>query len=251
MLMKILVCISHVPDTTTKVKFTDNNTSFDNAGVQWIINPWDELALTRALDLKDALVGVIEEVNIINVGLVNSEPTIRKALAIGADKGIRINQEPKDAYVVASQLAEVISKESYDIILCGIESSDYNGCNVGGMLSELLSLPSVSAISSLEIDNGQVTLKREIDGGQELVATQTPFIGIVQKGICKEPRIPAMRGIMTARTKPLQVVEPATVDSLTEFVSYENPKPKAACKKVDPENVKELIALLHNEAKVI
>jgi electron transfer flavoprotein beta subunit len=249
--MKILVCISHVPDTTTKIKFVNNNTSFDSAGVQWIINPWDELALTRALDIKDAQAGTIEEIVVINVGLIDSEPTIRKALAIGADKAIRINAEPKDAYLVATQLAEVIKKESYDIILCGIESCDFNGSTVGGMLSELLEMPSVSAVSSLEIDGGQVKLKREIDGGQEVVYTQTPFIGIVQKGICKEPRIPSMRGIMTARTKPLLVVEPVAAEPLIEFVNYEYPKAKAACRKVDPENVKELVMLLHEEAKVI
>jgi electron transfer flavoprotein beta subunit len=249
--MKILVCISHVPDTTTKIKFVNNNTSFDTTGVQWIINPWDELALTRALDIKDGQAGAIEEIAVINVGLIDSEPTIRKALAIGADKAIRINAEPKDAFLVASQLAEVIKKENYDIILCGIESCDFNGSTVGGMLSELLDMPSVSAVSSLEIDGGQVKLKREIDGGQEVVHTQIPFIGIVQKGICKEPRIPSMRGIMTARTKPLQVVEPVVAEPLIEFVNYEYPKAKAACRKIDPENVKELVTLLHEEAKVI
>ncbi|MBI5217721.1 MAG: electron transfer flavoprotein subunit beta/FixA family protein [Bacteroidia bacterium] len=249
--MKILICISNVPDTTTKIKFVNNNTAFDTAGVQWIINPWDELALTRALDIKDAQAGTIENITVINVGLHDTEPTIRKALAIGADKGIRINADPKDAFFVASQLAEVIRKENFDIIMCGIESSDYNGCNVGGMLSELLEMPSVSSVSFLDIQGGQVSVTREIDGGQETVATQMPFIAIVQKGIAKEPRIPSMRGIMGARTKPLQVTEPAPADSLTEFLGYELPKPKAACKKVDPDNVKELALLLHNEAKVI
>lgn len=249
--MKILVCISNVPDTTTKIKFVNNNTGLDVAGVQWIINPWDELALTRVLDIKDAQPGAIENITVIHVGLVEAEPTIRKALAIGADKGIRINMAAKDSYTVAYQLAEVIKKEKFDIILCGIESCDYNGSNVGGMLSEILEMPSVSSVSHLDIKDGKVELKREIDGGQEIVATQIPFVGIVQKGIAKEPRIPSMRGIMGARTKPLQVVEPAPVDSFTEFVSFDLPKPKAACKKIDPENVKELIQLLRNEAKVI
>ncbi len=249
--MKILVCISNVPDTTTKLKFTDNNTAFDQAGVQWIINPWDELALTRALDIKDAQAGMVEEITVINVGLAATEPTIRKALAIGADKGIRINAEPKDAFTVASQLADVISKESFDIILCGIESSDSNGNNVGGMLSELLDMPSVSSVSHFDIKDGKVELKREIDGGQETVSTPIPFVGIVQKGIAKEPRIPSMRGIMGARTKPLQVIEAIQTETLTEFATYDLPKPKAACKKIDPDNVKELVQLLHNEAKVI
>jgi len=249
--MKILVCISNVPDTTTKIKFVNNNTAFDTSGVQWIINPWDELALTRALDIKDAQAGVFENITVINVGLADSEPTIRKALAIGADKGIRVNADPKDAFAVAYQLAEVIKKDMFDIILCGIESCDSNGNNVGGMLAELLDLPSVSSVSFLDVKDGKVEVKREIDGGQESLSTQIPFVGIVQKGIAKEPRIPSMRGIMGARTKPLQVIEPAAVEMLAEFVSYELPKPKAACKKIDPENVKELVSLLHNEAKVI
>jgi electron transfer flavoprotein beta subunit len=249
--MKILVCISHVPDTTTKIKFVNNNTSFDTAGVQWIINPWDEFALTRALDIKDAQPGVIECVNVINVGLAETEPTIRKALAIGADKGIRVNADPKDSYIIATQLAEVIKKDNYDIILCGIESSDGNGSCVGGMLSELLAIPSVSAVSFLEIENGKVKVNREIDGGKEVISIPTPFVAIIQKGICKEPRIPSMRGIMGARTKPLAVVEPVPAEPLVEFVNYEYPKPKAGCKKIDPENVKELVNLLHNEAKAI
>src|SRR3989339_112027 len=161
--MKICICISNVPDTTTKIKFVNNNTAFDNAGVQWIINPWDELALTRALDLKDANAGAIEKITVVNVGLADADPTIRKALAIGADNAIRINAEPKDAYFIATQLAEVIKKEAFDIILCGIESCDYNGSTVGGMLAEMLAYPSVSSASFLDIQNGQIIVKREID----------------------------------------------------------------------------------------
>jgi len=248
--MKILICISNVPDTTTKIKFTNNNTSFDKAGVQWIINPWDELALTRALDLKDAQQG-IENVTVMNVGLIDADPTIRKALAIGADKAIRINAEPQDAYQVAFQLAEAIKKDAYDIILCGIESSDYNGASVGSMLAEMLNMPSVSAISFMNINAGKIELKREIDGGQESIEIDTPFVGIVQKGIAKDARIPNMRGIMMAKTKPLQVLEPLAVETLTTYESFGLPKPKAACKKISPDNVKELVHLLHNEAKLI
>lgn len=248
--MKVLICLSNVPDTTTKIKFVNNSTAFDINGVQWIINPWDELALTRVLDIKDANAGVIETVTVVTVGLSDSEPTIRKALAIGADKGIRINAEPKDAYFVATQIAAVVKNETYDLILSGIESCDYNGASVGGMLSEMLDLPSVSAVSHLETANGQISLKREIDGGYELVEASTPFVAIVQKGIAKDARIPSMRGIMTARTKPLLVVEAITAEALVEFSTFELPKPKAACKKVDPENVKELVRLLHEEAKV-
>lgn len=248
--MKVLICISNVPDTTTKIKFSDNK-ALDTAGIQWIINPWDELALTRALDIKDANAGVIEAITVITVGLADSEPTIRKALAIGADKGIRINATPHDAFYVASQIAEVVKKEPFDLIITGIESSDYNGAGVGGMLSELLDMPSVSAVSHLEIVNGLVTMKREIDGGFEIVEAPVPLVAIVQKGIAKDARIPSMRGIMTARTKPLQVVDPGSSDSLVDFASFELPKAKAACKKIDPENIKELVRLLHEEAKVI
>ncbi len=249
--MKILVCISNVPDTTTKIRFADENKSFDTNGVQWIINPWDELALTRALELKESSNGSIENITVINVGTKDTEPTIRKALAIGADNATRINTESKDAYYVAAQLADVIKKDNFDIILNGIESSDYNGASVGGMLAEFLEIPSVSSVSKLEIEGNEIFLNREIDGGKEVVATQTPFVAIVQKGIAIDPRIPNMRGIMMARKKPLSVVEAIEADVLTEDVNYELPKPKPPCKMVDPENVKELVSLLHNEAKAI
>ncbi len=249
--MKILICISNVPDTTTKIRFVNDNTAFDTNGVQWIINPWDELALTRALELKEASAGAIEKVSVISVGPQSAEPTIRKALAIGADDAFRVNAEPTDAYGVAFQIAEAVKDLGYDIIISGIESSDYNGAAVGGMLAGFLGLPSVSSVSSLNIEKGGISLKREIDGGSEVVETQLPFVAIIQKGIAKEPRIPSMRGIMMARKKPLNVVEPVAGENKTEFVSYELPPAKAACKMVDPENMKELVNLLHTEAKVI
>ncbi len=249
--MKILVCISNVPDTTTKIRFTDNNTAFDATGVQWIINPWDELALTRALELKEAPGAAIEKITVINVGLQSSEPTIRKALAIGADDAVRIDAQADDAYAVASNLSAYLKDNPYDIILCGIDSSDYNGSLVGGMLAEFLDMPSVSSVSKLEIEGGDIKLNREIDGGSEVLATAIPFVAVVQKGITLEPRIPSMRGIMMARKKPLNVVPAAGEGALTEFVSYDLPPAKAACKIVDAEDVKELVNLLHNEAKVI
>ncbi len=249
--MKILVCISNVPDTTTKIKLTADQTAVDLANVQWIINPWDELALTRALELKEASRGKIEKVTVISVGAKSAEPTMRKALAIGADDAIRVNAEPADAYFVASQIAEAVKDESYDIILCGIESSDYNGSAMGSMLSEFLGLPSVSSVSNLEIDDDTVKVNREIPGGFEVVEPQLPFIAVVQKGITKEPRIPSMRGIMMARKKPMKVVEAAEAEAMTEFVSYTPPQAKAACKMVDAENVAELVDLLHNEARII
>lgn len=249
--MKILVCISNVPDTTTKIKFVEGNTSIDTTGIQWVINPWDELSLTRALEMKDDPSSGIKSVTVAHVGPVSSEPTIRKALAIGADDAIRINAESSDAYFVAAQLAEVIKKEQFSIILCGIESSDYNGSLVGGMVAEFLGIPSVSAVSAIRMENGSPVLTREIDGGKEIVTVPIPFVAIVQKGIAKEPRIAAMRGIMLARTKPVKVFEPISFEPLTRIEVFEKPSPRSACKFIDAENSAQLIDLLQNEAKII
>ncbi len=249
--MKILICMSNVPDTTTKIRFRDNDTAFDATGVQWIINPWDELALTRALQLKEEPGSGIEKVSVITVGLADAEPTIRKALAIGADDAIRVNRQATDAYDVARQIAEAVRNEGYDLILCGIESSDYNNSMVGGMVSEFLDIPSVSSVSSITLENGQFRVKREIDGGKESLSVTAPFVAIVQKGIAYEPRIPSMRGIMMARTKPLKVVEPVASEVLVEHIRYELPPARAKCKLVADDNVRELVHLLHTEAKVI
>jgi electron transfer flavoprotein beta subunit len=249
--MKILVCISNVPDTTTKIKFAEGKASIDSSGIQWVINPWDELSLTRALELKDDAGSGIKSVTVAHVGSAGSEPTIRKALAIGADDAIRINSDPSDAFSVAAQIAEVIKKEGFDIVLCGIESSDFNGSAVGGMISEFLGIPSVSSVSELSFVNGSPVIAREIDGGRESVKVPVPFVAIVQKGIAKEPRIASMRGIMTARTKPIRLYEPVAAEKLTEVAGFEKPLPRAACKYIDAENPSHLIELLQNEAKVI
>ncbi len=246
--MKILVCISHVPDTTTKIKFVDGK-EMDKTGVQWIINPWDELALTRALELKEGSGGKIEKVTVINVGLKETEPTIRKALAMGADDAIRVDAEPKDAYQVAAEIANAVKDENFDLIFTGLESSDYNGLSVGQMVAEFLGIPSVSAVSGVDFNDGKFTVKREIDGGYEMLEVQTPLLVTVQKGIAIDPRIPNMRGIMMAKRKPLKVVQASGVEPLTEFVHFEEPKPKPPCKIV--ETAEELINLLHTEAKVI
>ncbi len=245
--MKILVLISNVPDTTTKIRFTSDNSAFDSNGVQWIINPWDELALTRAVELKEA--GAVEKIVVANVGEKITEPTLRKALAVGADEAIRIDTEPKDSYFVAKQLAEVA--KDFDLIMAGIEASDYNVSAVGGMLAEILDIASVSAVSGINIENGELIINREIDGGSQVLTINTPVVAIVQKGIANEPKIPAMRGIMMARKKPLNVVPAIDAEPRTKFVSFELPPPKAACKMVDEDDAKELIRLLHEEAKVI
>ncbi len=249
--MKILVCISNVPDTTTKIKFAEGNASIDATGIQWVINPWDELSLTRALELKDDAESGIKSVTVIHVGNATSEPTIRKALAIGADDAIRVNADSSDAFFVAAQIAEVVRKEQFDIVMCGIESSDYNGSLVGGMISEFLGIPSVSAVSNIKIEGGQPFMTREIDGGKEVVTVSVPVVAIVQKGIAKEPRIAAMRGIMMARTKPVKLIEPIAVEALTKVIVFEKPSPRTACRYVDAENPALLIDLLQNEAKVI
>jgi len=248
--MKIVVCLSNVPDTTTKVKFGDG-TAFDKTGVQWIINPWDELALTRAIELKEDAANPVSSVTVVTVGGKDAEPTMRKALAIGADDAIRVDADPTDAYNVAIQLAEAIKNKGFDVILTGIESSDYNGSMVGGMLAEILDIPSVSAVSGLNLAGSEVEITRDIDGGREQVSVATPFVATVQKGIAKEPRIAAMRGIMMARKKPLVVVPAADVETLTDFIQFELPAPKPPCKMVDAENVAELVDLLQNEAKVL
>lgn len=245
--MKFLVLISNVPDTTTKIRFVDDNKAFDTTGVQWIINPWDELALTRAVELKEA--GGIESITVANVGENITEGTLRKALAVGADDAIRIDATPKDAFYVATQLAQIA--KDYDVIMVGIEASDYNGSAVGGMLAEILGFNSVSAVSGMGIENGQLSLTREIDGGQQKIEVETPVVTIVQKGIAIDPRIPAMRGIMMARKKPLNVVQPVDAVEKTEYISFELPPSKASCKLVEEDNVKELLRLLQEEAKVL
>ena len=246
--MKFLVCISKAPDTTSKIEFTDGNTKFNEAGVQYIVNPYDEwYALVRALELKESLGG---EVTTITVGPAGDEAIIRKALAIGADNAVRINAEPNDAYYTAFQIAEYAKAGGFDMILSGKETINYNGSQVGGMIAELMGLPYVSLATKLEMNGNTATVDREMKGGVEVVEVNTPFVLSAAKGMA-EQRIPNMRGIMAARTKPLEVVEPVACDDLTSFASYSLPEAKSECKYVDPENMAELVDLLHNEAKVI
>lgn len=246
--MKILVCISKAPDTTSKIAFTDDNTKFDESGVQHIVNPYDEwYALVRGLELKEAQGG---SVTIVLVGPAADDAIIRKGLAIGADDAIRIDTDAKDAYQVAAEIGNFAKEEGYDLILTGKETINYNGSQVGGMLAEHLDLPFVSLASKLEVENGKAVLEKEIVGGSQVVELNLPAVVSCAKGMA-EQRIPNMRGIMAARTKPLKVVEASNPDKLTSFETYELPAPKSAVKLIDPENMDELVELLHNEAKVI
>mgnify|MGYP006288059575 FL=1 len=246
--MKILVGISKAPDTTTKISFTDNNTKFNEDKVQFIVNPYDEwYALVRGLELKEANGGTVTT---ITVGGADHDPIIRKALAIGADDAVRINAEPTDAYFVAKQIAEYAKDQNYDLILLGKETINYNGSQVGGMVAEMMDMPYVSIASKMEVEGNTATLERDIQGGLEVVEGELPLVVSCAKGMA-EQRIPNMRGIMAARTKPLNVVEPAESDALTEVVEYSLPPEKGDVKLIDPENMDELIEKLHNEAKVI
>ncbi|WP_326992362.1 electron transfer flavoprotein subunit beta/FixA family protein [Chitinophaga sp. 212800010-3] len=246
--MKILVCISKTPDTTAKIAFTDNNTKFNEAGVQFIINPYDEwYALVRALELKETIGA---DVHLVTVGGADCEPIIRKALALGGDEAFRINADSADSFYIASQIAAHAKSKQYDIIFTGKETIDYNGSGIGGMVAELLELPYVSIAAKFDLNGTVATINREIEGGEEICEVSLPVVVSCQKGMA-EARIPNMRGIMAARTKPLTVVEPVAADTLTAVVSFELPPAKAGVKLVSPDNVDELVKLLHEEAKVI
>jgi electron transfer flavoprotein beta subunit len=247
--MKILVCISKTPDTTAKIAFKNGNTQFEENGVQWIINPYDEwYALVRAIELKEKNTSTI--VHLINVGGPDSDPIIRKALALGGDEAIRVNADAKESYQVAAQIAEVAKSGAYDLILTGKETIDYNGSAIGGMVSELLDLPYISLATKLDLEGTTATITREIEGGEEVNEVSLPLVVSCQKGVA-EARIPNMRGIMAARTKPLKVVEPVSVQELTNVTSFELPPAKAGVKLINPDNVAELVRLLHEEARVI
>lgn len=245
--MKILVCITHVPDTTSKINFKDNNTKFDSTGVQFIIGPYDDYALARAVELKESTGSTL---TVLNVGLAETEPTLRKALAIGADDAIRINAEPVDSFFVAAQIAEQAKAGGYDLILMGRESIDYNSGVVHGIVGEMLGIPSVSPVMKLDIEGTKAKVTCEIEGGKEYLEVNLPFVAGCQEPIA-EWKIPNMRGIMSARTKPLKVVEAKAVDSGIKLEKFELPPPKGAVKMISPDHVSELVTRLKNEAKVL
>ncbi|XOV90847.1 MAG: electron transfer flavoprotein subunit beta/FixA family protein [Bacteroidota bacterium] len=245
--MKILVCITHVPDTTSKISFTDSNTKFDKSGVQFIIGPYDDYALARAVELKEQHGGTVTA---LNVGEAETEPTLRKALAIGADDAVRVNAFPTDSFFVAKQIANVAKSGNYDLIMMGRESIDFNSGIVHSLVGELLSMPSISPVMSLDIEGNSAKLTREIEGGKEYMELSLPFVAGCQEPIA-EWKIPNMRGIMASRTKPLEVKEPENVDVGTAVKVYELPPPKGAVKLFEKENIGDLVDELINKAKVI
>jgi electron transfer flavoprotein beta subunit len=245
--MKILVCVSKTPDTTAKIAFADNNTKFASDGVQWIINPYDEwYALVRAIELKEADPATV--LHLVTVGGADAEPIIRKALALGGDEAIRINADSHDSFYIASQIAAVAKEGGYDLVFTGKETIDYNGSSIGGMVAELLDMPYVSLATKFTLEGGNASINREIEGGEETCSVALPVVVSCQKGM-SEQRIPNMKGIMGARSKPLKVVEPSAVDALTGVVSFEMPPAKAGVKLVPADNPAELVRLLHEEAK--
>lgn len=247
--MKILVCVSKSPDTTSKIAFKDGNTKFDDAGVQFIINPYDEwYSLVRAIELKEKDASTL--IHLVTVGLADAEPIIRKALALGGDEAIRVNADNADSFYIASQIAQIAKDGNYDLVFTGKETIDYNGSSIGGMVAELLDAPYISLATKFELDGNIATVTREIEGGEEVNEVALPLVVSCQKGVA-EQRIPNMRGIMAARSKPLKVVEPANIEALTGIESFELPPAKAGVKLVDADNVDELVRLLHEEAKAI
>jgi electron transfer flavoprotein beta subunit len=245
--MKILVCISKTPDTTSKIAFIEGNTKFDENGVQWIINPYDEwYALVKAIEMKEQ--DPAATIHLVTVGEADAEPIIRKALALGGDEAIRINIQSNDSFVVASQIAAIAKEGGYDLILTGKETIDYNSACIGSMLSGLLDLPYVSLANQMTLNGNTATVQREIEGGEETCEVVLPAIVSCQKGMA-EQRIPNMRGIMAARTKPLKVVEPIAVQATTSIKNYDLPPAKSGVKLVAADNVEELVRLLKEEAK--
>lgn len=246
--MKILVCISKAPDTTTKIAFTDNDTKFNEANVQYIINPYDEwYALVRALELTENSGG---SVTTITVGPAADEQIIRKAFAIGANDGVRVDAEPTNGYFVAKQIAAYAKDKGFDIIMCGKETINYNGSQVGAMVAELLDMPFISLATKLEVTGDTATIETDIQGGSEVLECKTPFVLSAAKGMA-EQRIPNMRGIMAARTKPLTTIPAVTVNASSKMNKFIMPPAKSACKMIPADAAGQLIELLHNEAKVI
>jgi electron transfer flavoprotein beta subunit len=237
-----------VPDTTSKISFSDNDTKFVSTGITFIIGPYDDYALARAVELKETTgTGTI---TVIHVGGAESEPVIRKALAIGADEAVRVNAHPSDGFFVAAQIAAYAKDKSFDLVLMGRESIDYNSGIVHGLVGEYLGLQTISPVMKLDINGNEATLEKEIEGGKETLKAALPLVLGCQEPIA-EWKIPSMRGIMSARTKPLLVIDPVATTNEMEFQKYELPAPRTTCKMISDSNVGELVQLLKTESKVI
>ena len=248
--MEIIILMSVVPDTSVKIKLTADGLP-DMKEIPWIINPWDELALTRALELKEDPGNTVNKVTLLHVGPSTHGQVLRKAMAMGADEAVRIEATPRDSYETAYHIVAFLQERAFDLVLAGIESSDYNGAAVGGLVAGMLDIPSVSAVTGIQTEGDKLHVVRETDGGRETLRMPLPLLAVVQKGIAKEPRMPSMRGLMMARKKTIHVIEPGAVDSLTEYARFELPPPKPPCHMVDATNPGELLELLENESKVI
>lgn len=246
--MKILVCISHVPDTESQIRISPDGSLIDYSEINWIINPWDELGLTRAAELKREHPGVVESLTVVTVGNGSTGRILRKALAMGADRAIRIDAEPLDAWYVARQLSEIINRDYYDIVLTGKESSDFNGHAVGGILAELTGYACLPNITSIDLQDSKVIVQREIEGGKEKLEAEVPFIAVIQKGVASAPANPSMRGIMEARNKPVEVVSPVDAEQLVEYTNYKLPASRKACRMITEEGLPELVQKLYAEA---
>lgn len=246
--MKLLVCISKTPDTTSKIAFSADSREFISDGVSYIMNPYDEwYALVRAIELKEKLGGTVTA---ISVGDTSSDIILRKAMAIGADDAIRIDSKASSSYFVAKQIANHAKDANYDIIFLGKETIDYNGAEVGAMVSELLDLPYFSFVNHLEIEGDEKIVTREIEGGEEKAATTSACVISAAKGLA-EQRIPNMQGIMMSKRKPLVVNEPIACDELVSLSSHQLPPAKKGVTLIPADNIDELVRLLHEEAKVI
>jgi electron transfer flavoprotein beta subunit len=247
--MKILVCITQAPDTTTKIAFTDNDTKLNENGITWIVNPYDEwYSLVRALELKEA--GIASEIHLITVGLANTDAIIRKALALGGDEAFRIDAPANDNYSIAAEISNLAKSGNYSLVLVGKESIDYNNGSTGAMIAEMLEMPFVGNACKIDLNANTATVSREIEGGIELLTCELPMVIACQKGVA-EARIPNMRGIMAARTKPLTIIAPIQVNVATTIVKYEVPVEKTGVKMLNLDQMDELVNLLHEEAKVI
>jgi len=248
--MNVVVCINHVPDTEAKIKVASDNLSIDKAGVNFMLSPYDEIAIEEGLRIRDKFKG---EVVAISLGSDAHKETLRKALAMGVDKAVLLKDDGlRDSFGVAFGLAEEIKLRNPDVVLFGKQSIDYDDAQVGTLVAEMLSLPSVAVVVKLELQDGKALCEREIEGGHEVVEATLPAVFLAQKGL-NEPRYPSLKGIMAAKSKPIEEKPAAQGEIRVETVQMRKPPAKGAGKILgtDKSAVPELIRLLHEEAKVI